>query len=65
MTENHILRTQLTGRVRLSDGERKTLAAIGTKLSKQAWAEVAHIVTPDTILAWHCKLVAQKFDGSQ
>src|SRR5713101_2727886 len=65
VTEKRILRTQLTGRVRLSDGERKTLAAIGTKLSKQAWAEVAHIVTPDTILAWHRKLVAQKFDGSQ
>jgi hypothetical protein len=27
-------------------------------------AEVASIVTPDTILAWHRKLVAQKFDGS-
>jgi putative transposase len=27
--------------------------------------EVASIVKPDTILAWHCKLVAQKFDGSQ
>jgi hypothetical protein len=26
---------------------------------------VATIVKPDTILAWHRKLVAQKFDGSQ
>jgi hypothetical protein len=47
------------------DGERKTLAEIGKKLSKQALAEVASIVTPDTMLAWHCKLVAQKFDGSK
>jgi transposase InsO family protein len=65
VTENRILRHQITGRVRLSDGERTTLAAIGKKLGKQALAEVASIVTPDTILAWHRKLVARKFDGSQ
>jgi transposase InsO family protein len=34
-------------------------------LGKQALEEVATIVKPDTILAWHRKLVAQKFDGSQ
>jgi putative transposase len=59
-----MLRHQIKGRIRLSDGERKTLAEIGQKLSKQALAEVATIVKPDTILAWHRKLVAQKFDGS-
>jgi putative transposase len=65
VTENRILRHQITGRVRLSNGERTTLAEIGKRLSKQALAEVASIVTPDTILAWHRKLVAQKFDSSQ
>jgi len=65
VNENRILRQQITGRVRLSDGERKTLAEIGKKLSKEALAAVASIVTPDTILAWHRKLVAQKFDGSE
>src|SRR6266487_4660798 len=65
VTENRMLRNQITGRVRLSDGERKTLAAIGQKLGKKALAEVATIVKPDTILAWHRTLVAQKFDGSQ
>ena len=65
VTENRILRNQIKGRVRLSDGERKALAEIGKNLGKQALAEVASIVTPDTILAWHRKLVAQKFDGSQ
>jgi transposase InsO family protein len=65
VTENRLLRNHITGRVRLSDGERKTLAEIGKKLGKQALAEVASIVTPETILAWHRKLVAQKFDGSQ
>jgi len=65
VTENRILRHQLTGRVQLTDGERKTLAVIGQKLAKQALKEVATIVKPDIILAWHRRLVAQKFDGSQ
>src|SRR2546423_874063 len=65
VTENRILRHQIKGRVRLSDGERKTLAEIGQKLGKQALEDVATIVKPDTILAWHRKLVAQKCDGSQ
>jgi len=65
VTENRILRSQIMGRVRLTDGERKTLAEIGQKLGKKALAEVAKIVKPDTILAWHRKLVAQTFDGSQ
>ena len=65
VTENRILRNQIKGRVRLSDGERKTLAEMGQKLGRQALAEVATIVTPDTILAWHHTLVAKKCDGSQ
>ena len=65
VTENRILRNQITGRMRLTDGERKMLADIGYKLGKQALAGVATIVKPDTILAWHRKLVAYKFDGSQ
>src|SRR5262247_1528626 len=65
VTENRILRDQIKGRVRLSDGERKTLAEIGQKLGKKALEEVATIVKPETILAWHRRLVAQKCDGSQ
>lgn len=34
-------------------------------MGKQALGEVASIVRPDTILAWHRKLIARKFDGSQ
>jgi putative transposase len=64
-TENRILRNQLTGRVRLSDGERKVLAELGHRLGKQALQDIANIVKPETILGWHRKLVAQKFDGSQ
>jgi transposase InsO family protein len=65
VTENGILRHQIKGRVRLSDGERETLAEIGQKLGKQALAEVATIVKPDTILAWHRRRIAQKFNGSK
>ena len=65
VTENRMLRHQITGRVRLTDAERKTLAEIGHKLGKQALAEVATIVKPDTLLGWHRTLVAQKCDGSQ
>src|SRR5262252_7384883 len=65
VTENRILRNQLKGRIRLSDSERKALAVIGQKLGKRALKAVAQIVKPETILAWHRTLVAQKFDGSQ
>ncbi len=41
------------------------LAAIDQKLGKQVLEEVANVVKPGTILAWHRMLVAQKFDGSQ
>jgi putative transposase len=65
VTENRILRDQIKGHIRLSDGERKALAVIGQKLGKQALQDVATIVKPDTILGWHRKLMAQKFDSSQ
>jgi hypothetical protein len=57
--ENRSLRNQLKGRrVQLTDAERKTLAEMGQKLGRQALAKVATIAKPDTILAWHRKLVA-------
>lgn len=63
--ENRILRAQIKGRLRLSDPERETLAKIGKRLGRKALQEVAQIVTPDTILGWYRKLIAQKFDGSK
>jgi transposase InsO family protein len=65
VTENRILRQQIPGRVRLGDEERKTLAEIGQKLGKQALDEVATIVKPETILAWHRRFVAKKFNGAK
>jgi putative transposase len=65
VAENGILRHHIKGRLHLSDAERRTLAQIGKQLGKQALEEVAKAAKPDTILGWHRKLVAQKFDGSK
>ena len=65
VAENRVLRNQLQGRLRLTDGERRSLAELGKRLGKQALDEVASIVNPDTILGWHRRLVAKKFDGLQ
>lgn len=43
-TENCILRQQITGRVRLSGVERKTLAELGRRLGKQALKAVISII---------------------
>jgi hypothetical protein len=65
VAENRLLRHQMTGRVPLSDGDRLALAEIGQKLGRKALAEIATIAKPDTILAWHRKLVAQSCNGIQ
>src|SRR6516164_2085936 len=63
--ENRVLREQLGGRrLRLSDDQRRRLAAKAKLLSRRLLAEVASIVTPETLLAWHRKLIAQKYDVS-
>ena len=64
ITENRILRSKIKGQLRLKDEERWQLATIGKKLGRKALDGVATIVKPDTILRWHAKLVARKFDGS-
>jgi hypothetical protein len=53
-------REQLGGRrVRLNDDQRRRLAAKAKGLGRKLLAEVATIVTPDTLLAWHRKLIAR------
>ena len=64
ITENRILRSKIKDQVRLKDEERRQLAKIGKKLGRKALEAIATIVKPDTILRWHAKLVARKFDGS-
>jgi transposase InsO family protein len=50
--------------LRFNDDQRRRLAARAKGLGRKVLAEVATIVTPETLLAWHRKLIAQKYDGS-
>jgi hypothetical protein len=64
--ENRVLRQQLgSKRLRLSDDQRGGLAAKAKKLARRVLGEVATIVTPETLLAWHRRLIAMKYDGSK
>jgi transposase InsO family protein len=63
--ENRVLREQLgQRRLRLTDDQRRRLAAKAKGLGRKLLAEVATIVTPETLLRWHQRLIAQKYDGS-
>ena len=51
--ENRVLKAQLGGRrLRLTDTERRRLAALAYPLGRQRLHEVATIATPDTLLRW-------------
>jgi hypothetical protein len=63
--ENRVLREQVGDRrLRFSDDQRRRLAATAKKLGRKVLGHVATIVTPATLLAWHRKLIAKKYDGS-
>ena len=64
--ENRVLREQLGGkRLRLSDDQRLRLAVRAKKLGWRLLQELTTIVTPATLLAWHRRLIARKYDGSK
>ena len=64
--ENRVLKQQLGGRrLRLTDAQRRRLAAKGKALGYRMLSEVATIVTPDTILRWHRRLNAKTWDYSR
>ena len=59
--ENRVLKEQLgSRRLRLTDAQRRRLAAKGKRLGRRLLGQLATIVTPDTILRWHRKLIAAK-----
>src|SRR5215470_3354064 len=63
--ENRVLREQLGGRrLRFTDAQRRRLAARGRAVGRGALAQLAGVVTPDTILRWCRELIAKKYDGS-
>lgn len=62
--ENRVLREQLgPRRMRFTDDQRVRLAAKAKTLRRHVLVEIRTLVTPDTLLAWHRKLIAQKYDG--
>src|SRR6476659_4030759 len=58
--ENAVLRRQI-GRVRYRPGDRLWLSAVCRLIPRNRWGEV-FAVTPATLLAWHRRMVARKWD---
>jgi transposase InsO family protein len=64
--ENRVLKEQLGNRrLRLTDDQRRRLAARGKILERRLLERVATIVTPDTIMRWHRRLIAAKWTYSR
>jgi transposase InsO family protein len=60
--ENRVLKDQLKGqRLRFTDEQRIRLAVKAKVLSRRLLDEIETLVTPDTLLAWHRKLIAKKW----
>src|SRR5437773_11748042 len=66
LEENRILKAQLGGRrLRLTDTERRRLAALAHPLGRSRIKEIATVATVDTLMRWYHHLIAQKFDGNK
>ena len=64
--ENRVLKGQLEGkRLRFTNEERIRLAVKAKILGRRLLSELETLVTPDTLLAWHRKLIAQKWTYSR
>ena len=50
--------------MRFTEDQRRRLAGKAKRLGRKLLHEIATIVTPETLLAWHRRLIAKKYDGS-
>jgi transposase InsO family protein len=63
--ENRMLKERLRGkRIRFTDAERTLLARKAKMIGRKALMELDTLVSPDTLMRWHRRLVAQKWDFS-
>jgi hypothetical protein len=61
--ENRLLKDRLRGRrIRFTDAERALLAQKANGVGRKVLLELDTIVSPDTLLRWHRRLVAQKWN---
>jgi hypothetical protein len=64
--ENRVLREQLRPqRLRFTDDQRVRMAAKAKVLGRRALKECGSLVSPDTLLAWHRRLIIHQDDGHQ
>jgi integrase-like protein/helix-turn-helix protein len=60
--ENRALKEHLGGpRLHFTEAQRRRLAATAHRLGRRALADVATLVTPDTLLRWHRQLIARQW----
>jgi putative transposase len=62
--EVKVLREQLDKKPRFTDYQHRRLAAKTQKLGRDCLRRFASIVSPKTLLGWHRRLIARKYDGS-
>src|SRR6516225_3542930 len=64
--EYRLLKDRLRGqRIRFTDAERALLARKAKAMGRRALLELDTIVSPDTLLRWHRRLVAQKWNFAE
>jgi putative transposase len=57
LAENRFLRSRIKGQMVFTDSERITLAKAAKPVGRTLLGDIATVVTPDTLLRWHRKLV--------
>ena len=64
--ENRMLKERLRGRrIRFTDAERALLGRKAKAVGRRALLELDTVVSPDTLMRWHRRLVAEKWDFSK
>ncbi|MGO4747187.1 integrase [Streptomyces sp. 2MCAF27] len=61
--ENAVLRRQLAGPVRYEPADRFWFAALSGLIPRRHWLKIFP-VTPGTLLAWHRRFIAAKWDNT-